>query len=50
MSLFKDFTLGIEEEFQIIDPETRDLSHRKHHIIENGAKFDVDSRNASKCG
>ena len=42
MSLFKDFTLGIEEEFQIIDPETRDLSHRKHHIIENGAKFDVD--------
>ena len=41
-SLYKDFTLGIEEEFQIIDPETRDLSHRRHHIIENGAKYDVD--------
>ncbi len=42
MSMFKDFTLGIEEEFQIIDPETRDLSHRKHNIIENGAKYGVD--------
>jgi len=42
MNNFKDFTLGIEEEFQIIDPETRDLSHRKHNIIDNAAKYDVD--------
>lgn len=33
------FTLGIEEEFQIIDPVTRDLSSRKHHIIEAGEKY-----------
>ncbi|HMU70294.1 MAG TPA: carboxylate-amine ligase [Chitinophagales bacterium] len=42
MSIYKDFTLGIEEEFQIIDPETRDLSHRKHHIIDAAAKYNVD--------
>lgn len=42
MSLFKDFTLGIEEEFQIIDPETGNLSHRKHHIIEEGIRLNED--------
>ena len=31
-----DFTLGIEEEFQIIDPKTRDLSMRQHNIVERG--------------
>jgi carboxylate-amine ligase len=30
------FTLGIEEEFQIIDPTTRDLSHKRHSIIDKG--------------
>ncbi|MFN3940593.1 MAG: YbdK family carboxylate-amine ligase, partial [Chitinophagales bacterium] len=34
---FSHFTIGIEEEFQIIDPETRDLAKRKHNIIEMGA-------------
>ncbi|MBC8045811.1 MAG: carboxylate-amine ligase [Fimbriimonadaceae bacterium] len=33
------FTLGIEEEFQIIDPVSRDLSSRKHNIIEAGEKY-----------
>ncbi|MEZ5014500.1 MAG: carboxylate-amine ligase [Chitinophagales bacterium] len=42
MSLFKDFTLGIEEEFQIIDPVSRDLSHAKHNIIESGSKVGLD--------
>ena len=30
------FTLGIEEEFQIIDPETRKLISHMHHIVEEG--------------
>lgn len=30
------FTLGIEEEFQIIDPETRELRSHMHQIIEGG--------------
>ncbi|HET8963051.1 MAG TPA: carboxylate-amine ligase [Chitinophagales bacterium] len=34
---YSPFSIGIEEEFQIIDPETRDLAKRKHNIIEMGA-------------
>ena len=30
------FTLGIEEEFQIIDPQTRELRSHMHQIIEHG--------------
>ena len=30
------FTLGIEEEFQIIDPETRELRSHMHEIVEGG--------------
>lgn len=30
------FTLGIEEEFQIIDPETRELRSHMEQIVENG--------------
>ncbi len=30
------FTLGIEEEFQIIDPETRELKSHMHQIVEGG--------------
>ena len=30
------FTLGIEEEFQIIDPETRELRSHMHQIVEGG--------------
>src|ERR1700682_5953179 len=30
------FTLGIEEEFQIIDPETRELHSHIHQILEDG--------------
>jgi glutamate---cysteine ligase / carboxylate-amine ligase len=31
-----EFTLGIEEEFQVIDPETRDLRSHLHQIVEGG--------------
>lgn len=31
----KLFTLGIEEEFQLIDPETRDLRSHVHHLLED---------------
>ena len=30
------FTLGIEEEFQIIDPKTRELRSHMHQIVEGG--------------
>lgn len=33
------FTLGVEEEFQIIDPETRELRSHMHQIIEGGTKI-----------
>ena len=36
MSQGKLFTLGIEEEFQIVDPETRELRSHIHQILEEG--------------
>src|SRR5262249_10313271 len=32
----QEFTIGIEEEFQIIDPETRELRSRVNEILEEG--------------
>jgi len=34
--MFEQFTLGIEEEFQIVDPETRDLRSHVSQILEDG--------------
>jgi carboxylate-amine ligase len=36
MPFDNDFTIGIEEEFQIIDPSTRDLRSRVNEILEEG--------------
>ena len=38
-----EFTVGVEEEFQIIDPETRDLKSRIQQLIE--AKTPLDEVN-----
>jgi len=35
-SLFEQFTLGIEEEFQIVDPRTRELRSHVSEILEEG--------------
>jgi carboxylate-amine ligase len=35
-SLFEQFTLGIEEEFQIVDPNTRELRSHVSEILEEG--------------
>ena len=35
-SLFEQFTLGIEEEFQIVDPNTRELRSHVSEILEQG--------------
>ena len=35
-SLFEQFTLGIEEEFQIVDPNTRELRSHISEILEEG--------------
>src|SRR5437763_13826605 len=34
--MFKQFTLGIEEEFQIVDPHTRELRSHVSQILEEG--------------
>ncbi|HEY2865548.1 MAG TPA: carboxylate-amine ligase [Pyrinomonadaceae bacterium] len=36
MDIFEQFTLGIEEEFQIVDPETRELRSHVSEILEEG--------------
>jgi glutamate---cysteine ligase / carboxylate-amine ligase len=36
MNIFEQFTLGIEEEFQIVDPETRELRSHVSEILEEG--------------
>src|SRR5688500_20057815 len=35
-SMFEQFTLGIEEEFQIVDPQTRELRSHVSEILEDG--------------
>src|SRR6476619_597843 len=35
-SMFKQFTLGIEEDFQIVDPHTRELRSHVSEILEEG--------------
>ncbi len=37
--MFDQFTLGIEEEFQIVDPETRELKSHVSEILDEGKKF-----------
>ena len=34
--MFKQFTLGIEQEFQIVDPHTRELRSHVSEILEEG--------------
>lgn len=34
--MFEQFTLGIEEEFQIVDPQTRELKSRVSEILDEG--------------
>jgi len=34
--MFEQFTLGIEEEFQLVDPETRELRSHASEILEDG--------------
>ena len=34
--MFDQFTLGIEEEFQIVDPETRELKSHVSEILDEG--------------
>src|SRR6185436_18855715 len=36
MAFDNEFTLGIEEEFQIIDPKTRELRSRVNEMLEEG--------------
>ncbi len=34
--MFEQFTLGIEEEFQIVDPQTRELKSHVSEILDEG--------------
>ena len=42
------FTLGIEEEFAIVDPETRELRSHIHEILE-AAKLRSRNRSSPRC-
>ena len=39
---FKNFTLGIEEEYMVIDPETRELKSHEQKIVQEGEKVIKD--------
>ena len=47
MAFRPSFTLGIEEEFQVVDPETREL---KSHIAELFAEADIALYDAKAAG
>ena len=40
-SMFEQFTLGIEEEFQIVDPQTRELGSHVSEILDEGKSNDL---------
>jgi len=35
---FKHFTLGVEEEYMVIDPESRELKSHQQKIVTEGQK------------
>ena len=39
---YKHFTLGIEEEYMVIDPETRELKSHEQKIVQEGQKVIKD--------
>src|SRR5881394_3285794 len=39
---YKTFTLGIEEEYMVIDPETRELKSHEQKIVHEGQKMIKD--------
>ena len=48
MPFDNEFTLGIEEEFQIIDPQTRELRSRVNEILDEGRMLWAN-RSSPKC-
>ena len=39
---YKTFTLGVEEEYMVIDPETRELKSHEQKIVQEGQKVIKD--------
>src|ERR1700750_1731941 len=39
---FKQFTLGVEEEYMVIDPDTRELKSHEQKIVHEGQKIMKD--------
>ena len=39
---YKHFTIGIEEEYMVIDPETRELKSHEQKIVQEGEKLIKD--------
>lgn len=39
---FKNFTLGVEEEYMVLDPETRELKSHEQRIVQEGQKIIKD--------
>ena len=39
---FKSFTVGVEEEYMVIDPITRELKSHEQRIVQEGHKISKD--------
>jgi len=39
---YKNFTLGVEEEYMVVDPETRELKSHEQKIVTEGQKVIKD--------
>src|SRR6058998_179272 len=39
---FKNFTLGVEEEYMVVDPQTRELKSHEQKIVHEGQKIIKD--------
>lgn len=39
---YKHFTIGIEEEYMVLDPETRELKSHEQRIVQEGEKIIKD--------
>ena len=44
-STFEQFTLGIEEEYQLVDPQTRELRSHVSAILEDGKLCSASNSN-----
>ena len=47
---YKHFTLGVEEEYMVMDPDTRELKSHEQRIVQEGQKIIKDNRDYKEGG